>query len=123
MIMSLCLHSYTNAPVLYHRSHFTSFFVLQQFEFTKTPPPTSNYKEEKIEFSKKLLKYYITLAQYESTLVLLRAVSLHVPVTTLGVHFMFQHTYQENTHLYRGDRQLHVHAPAQLEGYVHTYTS
>ena len=72
MIMSLCLHSYTNAPVLYHRSHFTSFFVLQQFEFTKTPPPTSNYKEEKIEFSKKLLKYYITLAQYESTLVLLR---------------------------------------------------
>ena len=41
-------------------------FVLQQFEFTKTPLPAS--KEDKIEFTKKLLKYNITLMQYESTL-------------------------------------------------------
>ena len=41
-------------------------FVLWQFEFTKAPLPDS--KEDKIDFSKKLLKYNITLAQYESTL-------------------------------------------------------
>ena len=65
MIMSLCLQMRQFCTA----SHFTSIsFVLQQFEFTKTPPPTSNYKEEKIEFSKKLVKYDITLAQYESTL-------------------------------------------------------
>ena len=46
----------------------------------------------------------------------------------IGGRSMFQHTYQENTRLYRGDRQLHVYvyAPtltAQQEGYVYTYTS
>ena len=67
MIMSLCLHSYKCASFVPQITFHISF-VLQQFEFTKTPPPTSNYEEEKIEFSKKLFKYNITLAQYESTL-------------------------------------------------------
>ena len=57
------------ANALYHSSvPHSHLFVLQQFEFTKAPLPT--FKEDKIEFSKKLLKYNITLAQYESTLTL-----------------------------------------------------
>ena len=61
--MSLCLRSASFVPQI----TFYISFVLQQFEFTKTPlPPTS--KDDKIEFTKKLLKYNITLAQYENTL-------------------------------------------------------
>ena len=63
MIMSLCLRSYKCASFVPQITFHISF-VLQQFEFTKALLPTS---KEKIEFSKKLLKYNITLAQYEST--------------------------------------------------------
>ena len=61
--MSLCLHDYEMrhcfAPQI--TSHIS--FALQQFE---TPVPAS--KEDTINFTKKLLKHNITLAQYESTL-------------------------------------------------------
>ena len=63
--MSLCLHSYKCTSFVPQITFHISF-VLWQFEFTKTPLPTS--KEDKIEFSKKLLKYNITVAQYENTL-------------------------------------------------------
>ena len=40
--------------------------VLQQYEFRKAPIPSS--KEDRVEFSRKLSKYNITLSQYENTL-------------------------------------------------------
>ena len=64
--MSLCLRSYKCSSFVPQIITFHISFILQQFEFTKTPLPTS--KEDEIEFLKKLLKYNITLAQYESTL-------------------------------------------------------
>ena len=63
--MSLCLRSYKCSSFVPQIITFHVSFILQQFEFTKTPLPTS--KEDEIEFLKKLLKYSITLAQYEST--------------------------------------------------------
>ena len=62
--MNLCLRSYKCSSFVSQITFHISF-VLQQFEFTKTPLPTS--KEDEIEFLKKLLKYSITVAQYEST--------------------------------------------------------